>query len=67
MTFIIIDLIIKSISIESIQQFRVPPHTKRLFDLCKCSQQNIELIIFWAIGNTLVTNKLDIAMNVAYS
>lgn len=35
-------------------------------NVCKCTNQEIKNILIWALGNTLVTNKLDIAMKVAY-
>lgn len=66
MTFLIKELIGKIDYGKAIKQFRSPPLTKRLFDLCQCQNDSILGILYWAIGNTLVTETLDTAMKVAF-
>jgi chromosome segregation ATPase len=43
-----------------------PSQTKLIIDLIKCSDGEVRNILVWALGNTLVTSELDIAMKVAY-
>ena len=67
MTFIIKDYI-QSLQINEKESFQVPPNTKRIFDLIKVNSQQpiIPKILFWSIGNTLVTENISTAIKVAF-
>ena len=65
MTFLITELINQSAQDISIVS-SPPSQTKLIIDLIQCSDSDARNILKWALGNTLVTNELDVAMKVAY-
>lgn len=44
----------------------VPKQTLLIINVIKSNDQNIKNVLMWVLGSTLVTQKLDIAMKVAY-
>ena len=48
-------------------QFKAPSQSQRLFDLIKMKEDRFKNVFYHALGDTLVTDTLDIANHVAYS
>jgi len=65
MTFLIKELINQS-SRDISLVCSAPSQTKLIIDLIKSSDSETRNILIWALGNTLVTSDLEIAMKVAY-
>jgi structural maintenance of chromosome 4 len=51
---------------EVAKQESPPENTVRLYDLVKCSDEKLHKAFFYALGNTVVTQDIESASNVAY-
>ena len=64
-TFLCLDKVSKA-SEASLKNFACPPRAHRLFDLVKMKEDRFCHVFYHALGNTLVTETLDIANKIAY-